>query len=158
MKRFLKKSPLFLLYFTSVAFFILGMINPIMGSRKLVFVHENIYLIGSVEFFFNEGEIFLGVLILTFTFIFPILKYLYLGTKLIGWKFKGGNYASIFIDIINKWAMLDVFVIALVIINMKMNSLIIKSTIKAGTTYFAVSILLLMVCSLWIKYSEKQQG
>ena len=156
MKNKLKKSLPFILYFGSIVFFVLGMLHPIMGSRKLMLIKEDIYLIGSVEYFYNEGELFLGTLILTFTFIFPILKYLYLGTKLIGVKFKGGKFAEIFIDIINKWAMLDVFVVALIIINMKMNSFIIKSTVKAGTTYFAISILLLMICSLWLKYTEKQ--
>jgi paraquat-inducible protein A len=155
MKKFLPKLPPIALYLTSIVFFVLGMIHPIMSTTMFLLSKKEIYLKDSVQFFFDEGELFIGVLILVFTFIFPILKYLYLGSKLIGFQFKGSKMSEVIIDIINKWAMLDVFVVALIIINMKMNSAIIKSTLKSGATYFAISILLLMVCSLWIKYSEK---
>lgn len=155
MKNFLPKLPALALYVASIVFFILGMLHPIMKTTMFLLSKKEIYLIDSVEFFFEEGEIFIGVLILIFTFIFPILKYLYLGAKQLGFRFKGSKTSEVIIDIINKWAMLDVFVVALIIINMKMNSAIIKSTLQSGATYFAISILLLMVCSLWIKYSEK---
>ena len=48
-----------------------------------------------VEYFFEEGELFIGVLILVFTFIFPILKYIYLGSKLVGFQFKGSKISEI---------------------------------------------------------------
>lgn len=155
MKKFLPKLPPIALYLASIVFFVLGMIHPIMSTTMFLLSKKEIYLIDSVEFFFDEGELFIGLLILIFTFIFPILKYIYLGLKLIGIQFKGSKISAIIIDIINKWAMLDVFVVALIIINMKMNSALINSTLKAGASYFAASVLLLMVCSLWIKYSEK---
>jgi uncharacterized paraquat-inducible protein A len=51
------------------------------------------------------------------------------------------------LEIINKWSMLDVFVVAVLILNMKFDSDIIVSKLEAGTTLFAVSVLLLMTSS-----------
>lgn len=43
--------------------------------------------------------------------------------------------------------MLDVFVVAVLILNMKFDSSIIVSRLEAGTTLFAVSVVLLMTSS-----------
>lgn len=43
--------------------------------------------------------------------------------------------------------MLDVFVVAVLILNMKFDSSIIVSKLEAGTTLFAVSVVLLMTSS-----------
>ena len=51
------------------------------------------------------------------------------------------------LDIINKWSMLDVFIVAVLILNMKFDSSIIVSKLEIGTTLFAISILLLMTSS-----------
>ncbi len=51
------------------------------------------------------------------------------------------------LDIINKWSMLDVFVVAVLILNMKFDSNIIVSKLEIGTTLFAVSVILLMSSS-----------
>lgn len=125
----------------------------LLGLKK-----QDIYLFGSVEYFFEEGEFFVGGIILTFTFIFPILKYIFLFLKIINVQLKSGKIIDIVIDIINKWAMLDVFVVALIIINMKLNSILLASKLKVGTTYFALSILLLMICSVYLKYQAKAKS
>lgn len=127
-----------------------------MGSSLLLGLQrKDIFLFGSVEYFFEEGELLVGMIILVFTFIFPILKYFILFLKIIEVKLKSGKIIDTIIDIINKWAMLDVFVVALIIINMKLNSILLASKLKVGTTYFALSILLLMICSVYLKYQGK---
>jgi uncharacterized paraquat-inducible protein A len=55
------------------------------------------------------------------------------------------------LEIINKWAMLDVFVVAVLILNMKFDSIIIVSKLQAGTTLFAISIILLMTSSFFTR-------
>ena len=51
------------------------------------------------------------------------------------------------LEIINKWSMLDVFVVAVLILNMKFDSNIIVSRLESGTTLFAISVVLLMTSS-----------
>jgi uncharacterized paraquat-inducible protein A len=43
--------------------------------------------------------------------------------------------------------MLDVFVVAVLILNLKMDSDMVISEMQNGTLYFAISILLMMICS-----------
>ncbi len=51
------------------------------------------------------------------------------------------------LEIINKWSMLDVFVVAVLMLNMKFDSAIIVSKLESGTTLFAISVVLLMTSS-----------
>ncbi|MFK7950385.1 MAG: paraquat-inducible protein A [Saprospiraceae bacterium] len=154
----MKKSIATIFYLLSIVLFVLGLINPILkNSTMMGFMGEKfIYLFGSIEYFFAEEEFFIGTLILVFTFIFPILKYLFIGFRLINMKFGQIKWVETLVEIVNKWAMLDVFVIALVIVNMKFNTLIISTSIEIGTTFFAISVLLLMTASYILRKHEEQ--
>lgn len=133
------------LYVVSLCGFVMGMSLPIMKSAILLGLHNDAaYLLGSVRHFFDEGDYFIGTIILLFSIIFPILKYLYVGVRIFYTNPTKKLTTHWAIEIINKWAMLDVFVVALVIVNMKFDSLLIKTELAAGTTYFAASIVLLM--------------
>ena len=144
-----------IIYLTSITFFILGLIHPIMGTKLFLRIaREDVYLLGSVQTFFDQGEWFLGSIILVFTFILPIGKYIFLGLRLLGVVLPQQKAVSYGMEIINKWAMLDVFVVAVFILNLKFDSLIIVTSLKAGTTYFALSILLLMTCSFILSKQE----
>lgn len=139
-------------YVVSLVFFVLGMTYPIMSNDVLMGLisEKSIYIIDSVMLFFDKGEVFLGCIILLFSLIFPILKYLVIGLKIAYVRFPGDKQFAAVLDFINKWAMLDVFVVALVIINMKMgHGTIISTNVEVGTSFFAASIVLLMV-SNWI--------
>ena len=109
------------------------------------------YLTDSIEYFFNNGDLFIGCLLLFFTLIFPILKYIFLGTQLFQIKIPMKKGVIIALEIINKWAMLDVFIVALIILNMKFDSLFINTELKVGTTFFAISIVLMMICSFILR-------
>jgi len=134
----------------------MGLINPILENSMLIGLNRKpIYLLGSIEYFFAEKEYFIGLLLLVFTLVFPVFKYLFIGFRLINIEFGQQKWVEVLVEIINKWAMLDVFVVALIIVNMKFNSLIISTEIEIGTTFFAVSILLLMTASFILKRIEK---
>lgn len=153
----MKKQIAIILYLTSIVLFILGLINPILENSFLVGMSKKpIYLASSIQYFFAEKEYFIGILILTFTFIFPIFKYIFIALRLINIEFSKAKWVSYLVEIINKWAMLDVFVVALIIVNMKFHSLLISTEIEIGTTFFAISVLLLMTSS-WILKKEEEE-
>lgn len=128
-----------------------------MGSEILLGLKEEMaYLLGSITYFYGEGDFFIGTIILLFSIIFPILKYLVVGLRIAQVKLFKNKYLTIVVDIISKWAMLDVFVVSLVIVNMKFDSLLIKTRMEVGTTFFALSILLLMCCTMVLKYQTKE--
>lgn len=155
---FRKKIILLLLLLASGACFIVGLNRPILETGLgflygLITVnHEYIYLSTAYRYFFDKGEVFIGVLLLAFTIIIPMLKYIFLSLAIFNVRFKSQQAFMITLDVLNKWSMLDVFVVALIIMNMKFNSKFIISNMKSGAGWFAASVLLLMVCSLLMKY------
>lgn len=153
MNKSIFKISIISLYAASLVFFVLGLTTPIMKTAMFLGIRQQkIYLTNSIQYFYEEGEWFVGSLLLVFTIIFPILKYGITLLNILEINIKKGRLIEYFTEIISKWAMLDVFVVALVIINMKMESIIIVSKLQVGTTYFAVSILLLMLCLAVLKY------
>ena len=146
-----KRSLALVILGCSAFFFILGFVFPLLqtgyGIGPIRLKSEYIYLSSSFNYFFEKGEFFIGFLLLFFTIIFPILKYIFLFITLLGKKLPRHQLMSTALDIINKWSMLDVFIVALIILNMKFDSDIIVSEMEHGTTLFAISIVLMMVSS-----------
>lgn len=147
------------LLIVSFVFFIVGMQTPIMNIRmelgSWVLRDKNLYLRGTIDFFYDEKEYFIATLLVLFTFIFPILKYIFLVLSIFNFHSPKSKMIAEILDFINKWSMLDVFVVAIVIYNMKSHSDFFNSTLRLGTTYFAISVLLLMICSYMVKKQLK---
>jgi hypothetical protein len=61
----MKKKIAIILYLTSIVLFTLGMINPILENSFLAGISKKpIYLASSIQYFFDEKEYFIGILIL----------------------------------------------------------------------------------------------
>ena len=146
-----RRSAALVILLISAFFFGMGFMFPLLetgyGIGPIRLKTDYIYLSSSFRYFFNKGEAFIGFLLLFFTIIFPVIKYIFLFITLLGHRLPKHQYMSTVLDIINKWSMLDVFVVALLILNMKFDSEIIVSRIQSGTTLFAISIVLMMITS-----------
>jgi paraquat-inducible protein A len=142
----------------SLIFFILGFMYPLLqsgfGIGPFTIKSDYVYISTSFRYFFDKGEVFIGFLLLFFTIIFPIIKYVFLFLTLLGRKMPRHGAVATALEIINKWSMLDVFVVAVLILNMKFDSDIIVSKLEAGTTLFAISVLLLMTSSFIAKKND----
>lgn len=158
-----RKGAALIVLFASILFFVMGFMYPLLktgyGIGPFTLRTEYIYLSTSFRYFFDKGEVFIGLLLLFFTIIFPIFKYIFLLLSLLGQRFPRHHYFSTILEIINKWSMLDVFVVAVLILNMKFDSTIIISKLGIGTTLFAISVVLLMSSSFIArKFIAEQQG
>ncbi len=158
-----RKAAALLVLFISILFFAMGFMYPLLqtgyGIGPFTLKRDYIYLSTSFRYFFDKGEVFIGLLLLFFTILFPILKYIFLLLTLLGRRFPSHHYISTILEIINKWSMLDVFVVAVLILNMKFDSTIIISKLESGTTLFAISVVLLMTSSFIArKFIAQQQG
>ena len=146
-----KKGVALIILFASILFFAMGFMYTLLqtgyGFGPFQLKTEQIYLSTSFRYFFDKGALFIGLLLLFFTIIFPILKYIFLLLTLLGQRFPRHHYVSTVLEIINKWSMLDVFVVAVLILNMKFDSTFIISKLGSGTTLFAISVVLLMTSS-----------
>ncbi len=149
-----------IIYLISIGFFVLGLTRPIMGTEVFLGLKSSeIYLIDSFEYFYKREEIVLGTILLVFTLILPIAKYLFLAVILFKVSLPSLRWIHHLLEIVNKWAMLDVFIVALLIMTFKFESTLIDNYVMIGTTYFAISIILLMTSSfLVLKINKKKSS
>ncbi len=132
----------------SITFFILGMCFPILSTHtKLIvkFGYEEVNIFDSVRMFFESNEYFLGIIILLFTFVIPAVNSVLMMYRIISGK---RPKHSLNLD---KWNMLDVFIIALLLLNFKLQSNIMVMELKIGTTFIALSVIFRIITMILIE-------
>ena len=97
---------------------------------------------------FDNNENFLGTIIFIFTIVFPIFKYLLLLFSLLINQKEAITRLNRWMSVISKWSMLDVYIVALLLLNMKFDSRIINMELKEGVVWFSLSIILIMVAMI----------
>lgn len=123
----------------SIVFFGLGMYFPLLSTHKQVvfrFGYEEMTIFRSVAMFFEDREYFLAGVIMIFTVIMPVAKYV----ELI-WRMIFNRPANRIGQELDKWNMLDVFLVALLLLNFKMNSNILVMELQIGTTFIALAVI-----------------
>ena len=141
--------------FISMTLFVLGLIYPILATKQQVFgivlKYKEVRLLDSIRMFYESNDYSLAVIIFLFTIVLPILKFIELINRIHTYIFipKKINH---FLHLIDKWSMLDVFLVALLLLNFKMDSNIIVMKLKIGTTFIALSVLIRMLSSNLIDF------
>lgn len=131
------------LLIASVTFYVLGLTHPLMSTKYQVLNirlrSEEVSLFDSVSMFWQNSEYLIASIILIFTFILPVSKYVELGLRL------GTGKDFPVLQGIDKWNMIDVFLVALLLLNFKMNSNIVVMRLEAGTKFIALAVLTRLV-------------
>ena len=135
-----------LLMIISAVFLFIGLHTPVMTVRKLW--EKNTFSIWSgVTNLWIEKYYGLAALIFFFSIVFPILK---LAALAVTWflPLSDSHRKGVLqgLELLGRWSMLDVFVIAILIVSVKLGAL---ATTKAetGIYYFGASILSAMLTS-----------
>jgi uncharacterized paraquat-inducible protein A len=100
------------------------------------FNSNEVNLLDSVKIFYESGDFLIAGIIFVFTVLFPVLKYIELSMGMFSDK------SMKFSADLDKWNMLDVFIVAMLLLNFKMNSSFIVMELRIGTTYLAISVIL----------------
>lgn len=129
----------------AVGCYFVGMHRSIFHSTKFWVFEEEVSLIDSVTAFFQSGERFLGVIIITFTLVFPMVKFIYMFWGLLAPPTPLSTRISKILSVLGKYSMLDVFVVALLILNLKFHSDILDMQVRSGAILFGISIILNMI-------------
>ena len=137
----------------SIVFFGLGIYFPLLSTHKQLifsFSYQEINIFQSIAMFFESKEYFLGSVILVFTVILPVMEYIRLIFIIILNK-----KSSIKLRHLDKWNMLDVFLVALLLLNFKMNSNFIVMQLKIGTTFIAMAVIFRILTISLVTKNEK---
>ena len=149
-----------LLLLGALATLIIGVTAPLLTLEKLYFFENTVSLFSTITELFSQKEWFLFIVIAVFSLCVPIIKIASL-ILILNLEYKKGSFldkALHIIELIGKWSMLDVFVVALLLVSVKLGVLA-KVEVHYGLYAFAASVLLTMGLSFWIaKLSQKRNS
>lgn len=101
---------------------------------------------------FHSGEWLLFLAIFIFALLFPSAKYTLLLIYGILFKYKPSNKMICLLEAVSKWAMLDVFIIAILIASIKLKALASAQT-HYGLYLFSLSVLIAIGCTYFYKHT-----
>jgi len=145
-----------LLLMVSLACLVVGVSAPLLTLEKMYFFENTISLLTTVKGLYLQKEWFLFYVIAIFSLCIPVIKIASL-VLITNMHFEQGSLLDKILQIIEtfgKWSMLDVFVVALLLVSVKLGVLA-KVDVHYGLYVFASSVLLTMGISLWIHKLSK---
>ena len=135
-----------LLLVITLLLFIAGVSLPILTITKLLVVSNEVSIVTGLIQLIEEQQYFIFVVIFLFSIVLPLLKLYYL--FLLSAKKAVDNQAySKYLHLMHRygrWSMLDVFVIAILIMTVKLGALA-SVQIELGMFYFSTAGIFLMV-------------
>lgn len=159
-RRFTKQGiAINILLLCSLVALVIGVTAPLLTLQKLYFIENTISLISTIKSLYNDREWLLFIIILVFSLVIPVIKItsLLLITNLDYNPGSALDKTLSLIETLGKWSMLDVFVVALLLVSVKLGALA-KVEVHYGLYVFAASVILTMTLSLWIyKLAHKKQ-
>lgn len=140
-----------LLLLLATGLLLLGLYAPILTLEKFYVFGNTVSLASALRQLAAEAEWGLFLLVGTFSVLFPLLKNLLLALV---WNLDAADSDAhrrrlAWLANYSKWSMLDVFVVALLVVSVKLGSLA-EARVEFGIYVFAASILLTMLVSGWI--------
>ena len=105
----------------AVACLVAGVSLPLLVVREFFVYGQTLSVLDGVKVLFEEGDWLLAIILCVFSIVLPLLK---TGILLaLWWRLRQGrpprDWLTKALDSSGRWAMLDVFVVALVIVQMK---------------------------------------
>ena len=150
-RRYPKHFEIPILLFLATVFLGAGLSMPLMNVEKMMFWKNEYSVLTGVTGLFNDREYFLSAILFFFCIVFPIVK---LFTLWILWQFQCAedmrNRILEWLAILGKWSMLDVFVVAILIVAVKLGPMA-NVEPRQGVYIFSVAIILSIMTTTWIE-------
>ena len=140
-----------LLLLIALACLVIGVSAPLLTLEKMYFFENTVTLLSTVKGLFIQKEWFLFYVIAVFSLCIPVIKIAGL-VLILNMEYAKNSFLDKtlhIIELVGKWSMLDVFVVALLLVSVKLGVLA-KVEVHYGLYAFATSVLITMSLSLWI--------
>ncbi len=147
-----------LLLLVTLGIFIIGVTSPLLTLIKFSFIENTVSLLSTIKQFYADKEWFLFIVITLFSLCIPTIKIANL-LLILNVDYSRGSMLDKSLQIIEtlgKWSMLDVFVVALLLVSVKLGALA-KIEVHFGLYAFASAVLLTMALSYWIHQLSLQR-
>lgn len=122
-----------------------GLLAPIITLNKFVFIENTFSVLGGTLELLTEGRLFLFLLIGGFSIVLPLLKIAVLYRLLSDRQANSDtmHHYLHWMHLYGKWSMLDVFVVAVLVVAVKLGA-IASVEMRFGLYLFAAAVLLTM--------------
>lgn len=144
------------LIIVSLVLLAIGVFAPLMTLEKFYFFENQVSLYKGLIDLLQQGEAILFGIIFLFSIIFPLIKTLFL---FLAWNTGHQRKATHkkylrWLAQFGKWSMLDVFVVALLVVTIKLD-VIANVQIHYGVYAFAASVFMTMILTHWINWAAR---
>jgi paraquat-inducible protein A len=130
------------LLWTSAIALGIGLFAPILTFKKLLFYKSTVSIYSVLIGLLQEKEIILFLIIFIFSVIFPVAKILMIAlTRYAPSETQRSDKYLRFLGQISKWSMLDVFLVALLVVIVRLG-VFGKVTVRWGIYVFAAAVIL----------------
>ena len=135
----------------ALAALVIGVSAPLLTLEKMYFFENTVSLLSTIKGLYIQKEWFLFTVIAVFSLCIPVIKIAGL-VLILNVEYQKNSFLDKtlhVIEIVGKWSMLDVFVVALLLVSVKLGVLA-KVDVHYGLYAFTASVLLTMSISYWI--------
>ena len=132
-----------LLLILALLCFAIGIYLPVFTLTKLLVFNNTVSILSGLWQLVAEGQYLIFILIFSFSILLPITK---LSILAFAWNsHKSTHHKKLqWLEKVGRWSMLDVFVVALLIVTVKLGVLA-SVEIHPGLYYFTAAVLLMMI-------------
>ncbi|MDT8404369.1 paraquat-inducible protein A [Sulfuriflexus sp.] len=130
----------------NVIILLAGLFSPMLTLEKFIFVENTFSLVSGVWQLLREGKWLLFLILLAFSILLPVLKLIVLYQLVAPRAVRPGRYRR-YLELMHeygRWSMLDVFVVAVLIVAVKLDVLF-EVQVHFGLYAFAAAVLLTMI-------------
>ncbi len=130
----------------------LGVSQPIIKLTRFVFWSSEHSLMTTVWVLIHENQLFLGITVLIFSIVFPVLKlfYLVIVSTLPASEIRKLGFRLRALEWLGKWSMHDVLVMALMIFFIKSQSVYDAASLT-GVYFFTAAVVLMILAYSWLR-------
>ncbi|MGO9528223.1 MAG: paraquat-inducible protein A [Verrucomicrobiia bacterium] len=146
-----------LLILASFVLLLIALSLPLLTVEKMVLWKNEYSVIAGVHGLWEQGQYALAIILFFFSIVFPLFKLAMLGfIWFIRLAERKRQAVLHWLGILGKWSMLDVFVVAILIVLVKLGPLA-KVQPQPGVYWFAAAIFLSMITSMYVDSLAQKQ-
>jgi len=140
----------------SFGLLLMGLTRPLMKVEKMVFWKNEYSVLRGVHGLWDQRQYALATILFFFSIVFPMVK---LTALTLIWFVRlpeqKRQTALHWLGLLGKWSMLDVFVVAILIVLVKLGPLA-RIEPQRGLYWFAAAILMSMITSMYVERLAKK--
>ncbi len=137
----------------------IGLVAPIITFKKFIFIQNTFSILTACWNLLKQGQVFLFVVIALFSVLLPILKLALLTKLVLSASIINSNIEKLlgWIHRFGRWSMLDVFVVAILVVVVKLGAIGNVEKHIGLYAYAGAAILIMLLTHKIVAQLEKQQ-